>query len=232
MEAIIVIAIFIGGSLVGGFLGFWIRKMLAIKTESSAEAKAEAIVQEAKSKQQEMLLDAKNKSISLLNEAQRDEQERRKEITQAQRRVEKRESMFDQKLIELEAKQSQLQDEAQEIEDAKEEVRQIKQQQVDKLESVAEMNKVDALALLEQRVEEENQEALYSRMKKLQEQASDEIERKAKELMTVVIQRCSTSHAAETTTTMVDLPNDDLKVASLVKKGVILSVLKSLLALK
>lgn len=219
MEAIIGPILLVIGIGIGAAVGYWFRKQVAAKTEGSAEAKAEAIVQEAKSKQQEMLLQAKNKSIEILDEAKRDEAQRRQELTQTQKRLESRENKFDQKLLDLENKQQALQDKAKEIERIKQKIREIKEEQVTKLEEVANMNKTDALQLLETRVEEENQEALYSRMKKLQEQASEEIERKAKDLMTVVIQRCSTSHAAETTTTVVDLPSDDMKGRIIGKEG-------------
>jgi len=203
----------------GTGIGYWYRKQVAAKTTASAEARAEAIIQEAKNKTQELLLQAKDKAIKFLDDAKREENDRRQELNQTQRRLEKRESMFDQKLLELEANQTKLQNKAKEIEQIKEEIQGIKSEQVLKLEKVAGMNKIEALALLEQRVEEASKETLLSRMRKLQEQGSEELERKAKELMTVVIQRCSTSHAAETTTTNVHLPNDEMKGRIIGKEG-------------
>lgn len=203
----------------GSAFGYWYRKQVAAKTTASAEARAEAIIQEAKSKTQELQLQAKDKAIKFLDDAKREENDRRQELTQTQRRLEKRESMFDQKLLELEGNQTKLQNKAKEIEQIKEQILAVKSEQVTKLETVAGMNKVEALALLEQRVEEASKETLLSRMRKLQEQGSDELDRKAKDLMTVIIQRCSTSHAAETTTTNVHLPNDEMKGRIIGKEG-------------
>lgn len=219
MDAIIGPILLVIGMALGSGIGYWFRKQVAAKTEGSAEAKADIIIKEAKSKQQEVLLQAKNKSIELLDEAKKEEAERRHEIAQIQKRLETRENKFDQKLLELENKQQQIRDKAKEIERIKGKIQEIKTEQTTKLEQVAGMNKKDALVLLEQRVEDEERDALFGRLKKLQEQAGDEIERKAKELMTVVIQRCSTTHAAETTTTVVDLPKDDMKGRIIGKEG-------------
>lgn len=219
MELIIGPVFLVIGSAVGGLIGYWYRKQVASRTTGSAEAKAEHIIQEAKSKAQEMLLQTKDKAMKVLEEAKQEETNRRAELAQTQRRIEKRESMFDQKLLELESKQGKLQDKAKEIEHIKEEIRSIKTEQLTQLEKVAGMDRADALKLIEQRVEEEQKEALASRLRKLEEQGGEEIERKAKELMTVIIQRCSTSHAAETTTTAVMLPSDEMKGRIIGKEG-------------
>ncbi len=199
--------------------GYWYRKQVAAKTTASAEAKAEHIVQEAKTKAQEVLLQTKDKALKHLEDVKKEESERRAELAQTQHRLEKRESMFDQKLLELENKQTKLQDKAKEIEHIKEEIRSIKTEQLAQLEKVAGMDRTDALQLVEQRVEEEYKDALSSRIRKLQEQGAEELDRKAKELMTVIIQRCSTSHAAETTTTAVALTSDEMKGRIIGKEG-------------
>ncbi|MBI2415930.1 MAG: ribonuclease Y [Candidatus Kerfeldbacteria bacterium] len=219
MEFIIGPIVLVVGLGFGTMLGYWYRKQVAVKSQSSAETKAETIVNEAKSKQQEILLQAKDKALKVLEEAKREETERRQDATQAQRRLEKRESLFDQKLLELETKQQRLQDKAKEIEQIKEKILGIKTEQLVQLEKVAQLDRTAAQQLLEQRVEEDVKEALLSRQRKLEQQGAEEIERRAKELMTVVIQRCSTSHAAETTTTTVTLPNDDLKGRIIGKEG-------------
>ncbi|MFA5995981.1 MAG: ribonuclease Y [Patescibacteria group bacterium] len=222
MEIILIVLVFVFlvAGLGGGIaLGYWYRKQVALRTQDSAEAKAEHIITEAKSKQQEYLLAAKDKAIKIMEEAKRDETERRQELIQSQRRLEKRENMFDQKLLDLENKQQRLQDKAKEIEQIKIEIHNIKTEQLKQLEQVAGMDKAAALQLLEQRVEEQSKDALFSRLKKLQDQGSEEIERQAKDLLTVIIQRCSTNHTAETTTTVVDLPNDEMKGRIIGKEG-------------
>lgn len=203
----------------GAFIGYWYRKQVAAKTTSSAEAKAEAVIQEGKSKVQSMLLEAKDKALKVLEEAKRDEAQRRQDVVAAQRRLEKRESLFDDKLLELENKQVKLQDKAKEIEQIKEEIQAVKTEQLVQLEKVANLSRENALTLLERQVEEASQDALQSRLRKLQEQGSEELEHKANELMATIIQRCSTSHATETTTTSVHLTSDDMKGRIIGKEG-------------
>lgn len=207
------------GIVAGGLIGYWYRKQVAAKTTGSAEAKAETIIQEAKAKTQAILLEGKDKAMKLLEEAKRDEEQRRQDSTAAQRRLEKRESLFDDKLLELENKQTKLQDQAKEVDKIKEDIQTLKVEQVARLEKVANLDRADAVKLLEQRVEDQSQDALLSRLRKLQEQGSEELERKANELMAVVIQRCSTSHAVETTTTSVHLTSDDMKGRIIGKEG-------------
>ena len=219
MEFIIGPVFLVVGAAVGGAIGYWYRKQVASKTTGSAEAKADQIIQEAKSKTQGLLLQAKDKSIKFLEDAKREEAERRQDLVQTQRRIEKRESMFDEKLLDLENKQVKLQNKAKEIEKIKEDIGAIKSEQLVQLEKVAGMDKTAAVALLEERVEEESKDALMSRIRKLQEQGAEELDRKAKELMTVIIQRCSTSHAAETTTTNVQLTSDEMKGRIIGKEG-------------
>lgn len=219
MEFVLGPLILIIGTGVGIAIGYWYRKQLALKTTGSAETKAEQIIGETKAKAHELLLQTKDKAIKMMEEAKKDESQRRAELAQTQHRLEKRESMFDQKLLELENKQTKLQEKAKEIEHIKEEIRSIKTEQLATLEKVAGMAKDEALKLLEERTEEENKDALFSRLHKLQEQASEEIERKAKELLTIAIQRCSTSHATETTTTSVHLPSDEMKGRIIGKEG-------------
>lgn len=219
MEFIITVLLLFIGLAGGAAFGYWYRKLIATKSQHSAEAKAEELIKQAKSKQQELLLTAKDKAIQILDDVKREESERRKDITQMQRRLEKRESVFDEKLLELESKQQLLQDKAKQVEKVKVEIGNIKTAQLEELEKISAMTKQDAIVSLEKSVEEEQHEALMSRIRKLQEQGGEEMERKAKELMTVIIQRCSTSHAAETTTTVVDLPSDEMKGRIIGKEG-------------
>ncbi len=219
MTAIIAPALLVLGLIVGGLVGYWYRKQAAAKTTGSAEAKAEQIMQDAKNRAQAFLLEAKDKGLKMIEEAKQEDVQRRQEVQAAQRRLEKRESMFDEKLLDLENKQVKLQDKAKEIEKLKEEIQQVKVEQLARLEKVAGMDRAAALQLLEQRVEEQSKDALQSRLRKLEEQGTEDLERKANELMAVVIQRCSTSHAAETTTTNVHLTSDDMKGRIIGKEG-------------
>lgn len=214
----IAVIIFVG-LIIGFSLGYWIRKNLALKQLDSVEARTMKILEDAKTKEREFLLQAKDKALAIIEEAKKDEASRRKEAEYFQKRLEKRESLFDQKLLELQEKQQRLFDKASQIEKIKEEVQTIKQVQAEKLEKIAELSKDQAKEVLLKNTEEEIKEALLSRMRKLEKESSDIIEIEAKKTLALVIQRCAGNYVTETTTSTVALPSDEMKGRIIGREG-------------
>ena len=216
--------------LVGGAAGYAIRKAQARKSADHAEARAEKILAEAKQKQQEVLQETKNreqeallrakeKALKIIDEAKQDEQARRRDLQDQQRRLEKRETMFDQKLLEVEDKKTKLEEKAQEIVQMKERILQIKEEQVAKLQEVAGMSREQAEAKLLAAVERDAQEALLSRLRKLEQEQEEELEKKSRKILSLAITRYSSSVVTDTTTTQVELPNDEMKGRIIGKEG-------------
>lgn len=213
---IIALVIVAAASLIVGFL---LRKYTGLRSVDSAERKADNIITEAKTKQKQILLEASDKAIKVIDEAKKESEERRKEIIHLQKRVEKRESLFDQKLLDLENRQQKLYEKAQKVEALKKEIEKIKEAQMAKLEKIAELSKAEAQEILIKNTEEKIKDDLLNRIRKLQAQSSEELEAKAKELLSTVIQRISHSHATETTTTVVTLPSDEMKGRIIGREG-------------
>ncbi len=203
----------------GLLFGYFLRKKVAQSEANSIEAKTIAMVEEAKNKEREILLQAKDKAIKIIDEAKQEEHTRRQEMQNLQHRLEKRETLFDQKLLDLENKQTKLQDKAKEIEEIKEQIKQIKTDQLDKLQKIAGMNKEGALKVLMDNVERENEETLLNRIKKLETESVTELERRGKLTLANVIQRCSVNHSTEMTTTTIDIPNDEMKGRIIGREG-------------
>lgn len=197
--------------LVGGVVGYVFRRMVAAKKIATAEERAGNLVNEAKVKQKEILLQAKDKALELTEEAKKEEQSRRQELKQLQYRLEKRETLFDQKLLELESKQQKLFDKAKQVETVKEKITKIHDEQVEKLQQIAGLTKERAKEVLLENIERDIKEDLLIRMKKVEEEGYEELDKKAKHLLAMAIQRCASSHAAEITTTVVDIPSDEMK---------------------
>lgn len=224
---------FIAGivALVVGVAGGYVaRKFVAARTMTDAEGRAEKLMAEAKeksqelineskTKQQELLLDAKERSLRLIEDAKRDEQMRRQELTETQRRLEKRESMFDAKLIEVEDKKTKLEEKTKQVEDAKAQISQIKDEQVQKLQEIAGLTREAAEARLMTELEKTSQEALMSRLRKLEQLEEEEIEKQSRKLLSLAITRFASSQCVETTTTHVDLPSDEMKGRIIGKEG-------------
>lgn len=204
---------------IGGGFGYWLRRQLALKEANSAENKAEKIVDDARIKEKEILLKAQDKALKLVDEAKQENEEHRKEINAWQARLEKRESAFSQKIMELQDKQQQLYDKIAQVEETKEKINQIKQEQEVKLEEVAKLSKDEAKNLLLEKVEKEASDSLMSRLDKLNKEASDQLEEKSRELMASAMQRLASTFTAEVTTTVVDLPNDEMKGRIIGREG-------------
>lgn len=159
---------------VGGFFaGYWLRKKRASAQVSSAELKAQKMLDEAKAKQKELLLQSQDKALKIIEEAKKEEEKRRGDISNLQARLEKRETAFSQKLLELQDRQEQLYDKVNKVEEVKETIKQIKQDQLAKLEKIAGMDKKEAKEILIKNVELEIKDDLMLRINKLEKESAD-----------------------------------------------------------
>ena len=218
MEIIFIIILAIAAPA-GMLVGYFARKIYASREIDSAEAKASKIINEAKAKQKETLLQAKDRALKIIDDAKREDLERRRELHHLQKRLEKREGLFDQKLLDLENRQQKLYEKAGRIEGIKKEIEKIKVAQMDKLEKVASLSKEQAKDVLLEMTEKEIKDDLLNRIRKLEKESSETLERKAKDLLSTAIQRVASSHAAETTTTTVSLPSDEMKGRIIGREG-------------
>jgi ribonucrease Y len=206
-------------TVVGFTAGYFVRKFLAKREVEGAESKAEQLLNDARNKQKELLLQAKDRALKIIDDAKREEQQRRKELSYLQQRLEKRESIFDQKLLDLENKQQRLLDRAKEVEEVKEKINKIREEQLEKLEKIAKMTKDEAKQVLLDNTEKMIKEDILARFKKVQAEGQEELDKKARDILALAIQRCSISHAQEITTTTVDLPNDEMKGRIIGREG-------------
>ena len=136
-----------------------------------------------------------------------------------QSRLEQRESQFDSKLLQIEKSQQQVQEKENRLENVRKELEQIREQQVAKLEKIAELTKEEAKRVLMEATERDMKDELTDRIRKFQEESGEEIDRKAKSLISLAIQRVASPHTAETTTTIVNLPNEEMKGRIIGKEG-------------
>jgi len=213
------IIIGIAAIFIGTVSGYFIRKQVAVSQAKGVEAKTENLIKEAKAKYQEILYKAKEKAMQIIDEAQKDENARRRELKSLQERLEKREALFDKKLLDLEAKTTKLQNKANEVEQVKARIKQIQAEQIAKLEKIAGLSKDEAKTVLLENVEQQMNETLSSRIKKLEDEASTELLAQAKKVLANVIQRCASNHATEITTTTVDLPSEEMKGRIIGREG-------------
>jgi len=200
-------------------LGYWLRKQRALTQINSAELRAETILAETKNKEKKLILEAQDKALKIIEQAKVEASDRHKEVSQLQERLEQRENLFSQKLLELQDKQQALYDKVSKVEEAKEQIHKIREEQTAVLEKVAHLTREEAQEKLFERLEKDSHDALASRLKKLENETSETIDEKARELVSAAMQRLSSNFITELTTTTVELPNDDLKGRIIGREG-------------
>ena len=205
--------------LAGGGLGYVVRKMIAQRLHADIEQKASRVLSDAQNKAREELLSAKDKAMGVIENAKREERQIRNDLNSVQRRLEKREEMFDQKLLEIEDKKTKLEDKNKQIEDIKTKIQAVHDEQVVKLEKVAGLSREEAKNVLLQSIEEDVKEEGARRLQELEKVSTTEVENKARAVLSTAIMRCAAPHTAETTTTIVTLPSDDMKGRIIGKEG-------------
>lgn len=223
-------ALFIGTALLllGGFVGYFIRKQIGINQVNSAEGKSEKIIADAKAKESEILLQARDKAIGIIDSSKKDEDVRRRELTHIQQRLERRETLFDQKLLELQEKQQKIQEKAAQIDEIKASIQTIKQEQLAKLERIAELTREQAKQVLLESVEREAKEEVLERIKKIEKEGMEDVASKARHIIADAMQRCAMSVVSEVTTSSVSLPSDDMKGRIIGKEGRNIKTLENL----
>ena len=211
------------GAVVGGVVGVIYRKKVAEAEIGSAEEKAKSIVSEAKKQaetmKKETLLEAKEDILRQRNESERDLKERRAEINRMERRLTQKEENMDRKTEQLEAKNEQLDKKLRENDMVKERINDMLQLQCKRLEEISALSYEEARAELFEKVESETRHELSAKMVELEEQFKEEAEAKAKNLISLAIQRCAADQVAETTISVVPLPSEEMKGRIIGREG-------------
>jgi ribonuclease Y len=206
--------------LVGGFfIGYLIYKNVGAKKLSGSEQKAKKLLDEAALKEKEILLQAQEKALKVIEDSKKEEAQRRQEINQAQARVEERENSFSQKLIDLQEKQQKLYDQVAEVQNIKDEIKTVQQEQEKKLAEIADLSPEGAKEVLLKKIEAQCSDDLAIRLKKLENEGDERLADKARDIMALAMQRTVSNYTVELTTTTVDLPNDEMKGRIIGREG-------------
>ncbi|MDD4351776.1 MAG: ribonuclease Y [Candidatus Gracilibacteria bacterium] len=209
----------LGGFVIGGAGGYFLRKMQAKRRKDTAEAQAEELIREAKSKEKEIILEAKDESIKLKERAKREENERRKKLEETENRLAKKEESLDQKVDKIEKIQQKLEEKAKTLQEVKQELEELRVKQAAKLEEIAGISKQDARDLLLKKVEEEYREDIVERINKVELEYKAQADAKAKHFIAEAMQRYVGETVSESTVTIVNLPNDEMKGRVIGREG-------------
>ncbi|MDD3486865.1 MAG: ribonuclease Y [Candidatus Moranbacteria bacterium] len=204
---------------IGSILGYLARQSIAKKQLGTAEGKINKMTEEAESKARDVLLEAKNKAVEVLEEAKKDEKKRQDQIFRQEKRLENREEGLDRKLDEVEKEKRNLLGKAEEIKRIRKETEGARQEQLKRLEKIAGLSREEAKKILLQLAEERNREVIAERVKKLEREGQEELDKRARNIMSLAMQRYAGSHSAETTTSTVAIPSDELKGRIIGREG-------------
>lgn len=212
----------------GIFIGWLIRKQMSRHMAESAEIKAKDILMKAKAKQQELFFKAQEESLKIIERAKKEEADRRREIKRIEERLEQRQSLFEKKIFEMEERQKDLTNKADRLEEAKKKIRQLYDEAKQELERISGLTEEEAKKLLLENTEKKIKDDILARIKKLELYGAEEIEKRTKELITSVIERYASAHTAETTTSSVALPSDEIKGRIIGREGRNIKVVEQL----
>ena len=221
------IVLIVVGALVGLGIGFGsgvaYRKKFAEREIGSAEAEATRLINEAirsgESRKKEMLLEAKDEIHKSRTEYEREIKERRAELTKQERRLQQKEETLDKKAENFERKEEDLAKKLEKVAETQAEAEQAKAAQMKALEAISGLTQEQAKAQLLQSVEEEVRHETALKIKEIEAQMKEDAEEKAREVIATAIQRCAADHAAETTVSVVALPNDEMKGRIIGREG-------------
>ena len=220
---IIGVAALVVGALLGVLIGIALRKRFAEAKIGSAESEAERLLEEgaqqAETRKKEALLEAKEEILRQRNEAERELKERRAELTKTERRLTQKEENIDKKSDSLERKNEILDKKIKEADAVKEQINEVLAEHVRKLETIAGITADEAKDELLSRVESEVQHELAQRLDELESQFKEEAEEKARNIISLAIQRCAADHVAETTVSVVPIPSEDMKGRIIGREG-------------
>lgn len=222
--AIVLIIVAIVASLgVGVYLGIQRRKQVAEKAIGSAETEANRIVSEAiksaEAKKKEFLLEGKDELHRLRNENEKEISDRRKEVQRQERRIQQKEETLDRKMDNLEKKENNYQRKQKEVEQKLQEVEQVKKSQFEMLERISGYTADQAKDYLLQQLDTELDHEKSVKILEYEEKLKGESDKRARNIISLAIQRLAADQVSEATVSVVPLPNDDMKGRIIGREG-------------
>ena len=218
---IVVIAAVCGA--VAFFAGINHRKKIAEAEIGSAEAEAKKIVSDAlktaEAKKKETILEGKDEIHRLRNEADKELADRRREVQRQERRIQSKEETLDKKLENLEVKEENVAKKLKAAEEKFNEAEMVKKSQFEMLERISGYTAEQAKEYLLKELEDELTHEKSVKILDYEQQLKDEAENKARNVISLAIQRCAADHVAEATVSVVPLPNDEMKGRIIGREG-------------
>lgn len=236
MDLLLAIVLIIVFAVIAGIVAFYAginyRKKVAESQIGSAEKEAERIVEAAKesaeAKKKESILEGKDEIHRLRNEADKELNERRREIQRQERRIQQKEETLEKKMTSLEAKDETLNKKLKGADDKLAEAEKVKTAQIEVLETISKFTSEQAKDYLLKTLENELVHEKSVKVLDYEQKTRDECEKKAREIISLAIQRVAADHVTEATVSVVPLPNDEMKGRIIGREGRNIRVIETL----
>ena len=223
LAIVLIVACALIGIAAGYAIGYSRRKKEAEQKIGSAEEHARKLVDDAARKageiKKEMELEAKEEILRLKTKLDDEIRSRRTEMQRSERRVIQREETLDKKLDNLEKREEALNTKSDQIQALYDEADQLREKQIRELERIAGMTQDEAEQMIIARVQKEAYHDAAAMVRDIEAKAKDEGEKKARNIIALAIQKCAADHVAETTVSVINLPNDDMKGRIIGREG-------------
>ena len=221
--AVLIIAVGAVAGAVAFFMGINYRKKTAEAEIGSAEAEAQRIVndayKEAEAKKKETILEAKEEIHHQREVSEKELNERRREIQRQERRIQSKEETLDKKIDNLEKKEEKIAKKQKAVENEFAEAERIKNSHLEVLEKISGYTKEQAKAELLEKLDSELTHEKAVRIRDYEVRLKDECDKKARNILSLAIQRCASDHVTEATVSVVQLPNDEMKGRIIGREG-------------
>ncbi len=210
-------------AVAGAVAGYQYRLKVAEKEISSAEEEAKRIlndaIKSAESKKREALVEAKEEILQARKEYEREEKERRSDLQKQERRLQQKEENLDRKTENIERKEDALQNRLNDVEKVRGEVELLRKSQMDVLERISGFTSEEAKTYLIDQLAEEVTHESAMKVREIESQFKEEADTRAREILSLAIQRCAADHVSEATVSVVPLPNDEMKGRIIGREG-------------
>lgn len=209
--------------VVGLFVGYILRKSIGEKEIGSAEQKAQNILLDAENSaenvKKEKILEAKEEAHKLRSDVEREIRDRRNEINKTEKRIQGKEENIDRKLSGIERREQELTKKEHSMNEKHKEIDEYLQKQVAELEKISGYSREEARHLLLEEIEKDVRKDASAMISQVEAEAKEEADKRAKNIITLAIQRCAADQVAESTVSVVQLPNDDMKGRIIGREG-------------
>ncbi len=219
MTTTTVLFIAAGCGLFGIVLGYFLRWLILLAKKGSMELTVKQILLDAKSEAARVTEDAKNEALARLEEAKREEREKQTELKRTEERLIKKDETLDKRQIDIDKEAEQLKEKLREVRDARDRAQQLEDAKTTELERIARLTEKQAQEEILSKIERNHEEDFVVRMQKLEREGVEKLDRKAKDILTSIVQRLASSTASSVMSTTVEIPSDDIKGKIIGKEG-------------